>query len=226
MDRYVIRQALLNAVTGFLPRMTGIVLDVGCGDMPYRQLILGEAPRITGYLGMDIPGDTYGRPGLYWDGSSMPLSAGSVDTVLATEVLEHCAHPEIVLSEVARIMKPGGTLALSTPFLWPLHDVPHDEFRYTPFALRRLLQDAGFVQIDIRPLGGWDASMAQMIGLWVIRRPMSPWKRSIITRLAMPLMRWLLARDCLPCFEHSPMITGLSVTACRAANPSCSKGGR
>jgi len=39
VDTYVIRTALLNAVTSHLPVLTGRLLDVGCGQMPYRELI-------------------------------------------------------------------------------------------------------------------------------------------------------------------------------------------
>ena len=53
--------------------------------------------------------------------------------------------------------------------LWPLHDVPYDECRYTPFAIKRHLRNAGFEQFRLKPLGGWDASLAQMIGLWILR---------------------------------------------------------
>ena len=118
------------------------------------------------------------------------------------------------MRESLRVLKPGGLLFFTVPFLWPLHDVPHDEYRYTPFALERHLRNSGFVQIKLKALGGWDASLAQMIGLWVVRRPMSSRKRSILSRLALPIVRYLARHDRLPQeFDESLMITGLSGTA-------------
>jgi hypothetical protein len=53
-----------------------------------------------------------------------------------------------------------------------------------------------------------------MIGLWVIRRPMSSRKRAILSRLALPIIRYLARRDRLPGkFGEGFMITGLSGTA-------------
>ncbi len=102
---------------------------------------------------------------------------------------------------------------ITVPFLWPLHDVPYDEYRYTPFALRRLLEGAGFTDITVRPLGGWDASLAQLPGLWALRRPMPVWKRRIVKLLTQPLVRHLLRHDHVPDPRSVPMITGLMALA-------------
>jgi SAM-dependent methyltransferase len=118
------------------------------------------------------------------------------------------------MREALRVLRPGGLLFFTVPFLWPLHEVPHDEYRYTPFALERHLRNAGFEQIKLRALGGWDASLAQMIGHWALRRPMSPRKRAILSRLALPIVRFLAGRDQPPReFGESSMITGISGTA-------------
>lgn len=213
LDTYIVRKAIVNSVTAFLPVVKGVVLDLGCGSMPYRSLLIGQCPEISAYVGVDIPSDIYNRPDIYWDGVNLPFRDCSIDTLLATEVLEHCPRPELVLAEVFRVLRPGARALFTVPFLWPLHDIPHDEFRFTPFAMRRLLMDAGLGQIDVRALGGWDASLAQMIGLWVQRRPIAPVKRKIVALAALPVMRALLARDRTTDFDRSPMLTGLCATA-------------
>jgi SAM-dependent methyltransferase len=149
------------------------------------------------------------KPDLTWDGTRIPLDPTSVDSGMATEVLEHCPEPAVVLQEIHRVLRPGGVFFMTVPFLWPLHDVPHDEYRYTPFALDRLLRQAGFNERIIKPLGGWDASLAQMLGLWVTQRPMPLWKRRIMRRLSLPVVKWLLKHDHVPDPRSSPMITGL-----------------
>jgi len=192
--------------------------------MPYKSIVLAPPSRATTYIGLDLdPGilaNVHGTPiynscpDLIWGGRKIPLPDNSVNVAMATEVLEHAPTPETILQEVWRVLVPGGLFFLTVPFLWPLHDVPHDEFRYTPFALTRLLSRAGFVDVSLKPTGGWDVSLAQMIGLWVRRRPMSPQWRRITSVVVQPVMWWLQARDRIPQLDQgTPMIAGLAGTA-------------
>jgi ubiquinone/menaquinone biosynthesis C-methylase UbiE len=218
LDGWLHRTAVRDAVVRELPRMEGTVLDVGCGTAPYRELVLSAPSRATRHIGLDMPSERYPLQELTWDGRTMPLPDSSVQQVLLTEVLEHCPDPAAVLAECLRVLTPGGRLLLTVPFLWPLHEVPYDEYRYTPFALERLLGTAGFAGVDVRALGGWDASLAQMLGLWVRRRPMSARKRALLSRALVPVVRQLVARDRKPdAFRESTMLTGLSATAVRPA---------
>ncbi len=215
LDIFAVRQAILDALHFHLKDFSGTLLDIGCGYMPYKQLILKPPSHVQKYIGLDLKDNTYQKPDLEWDGCTIPLSDNSVDCALATEVLEHCPEPELLMREALRVLKPGGLLFFTVPFLWPLHDVPHDEYRYTPYSLERHLRNVGFEQINLKALGGWDASLAQMIGLWVRRRLMRfPRKRAVLSRLVLPLI-WLLTKlDQPPTeFYESCMITGLSGTA-------------
>ncbi len=208
------KKAIFSALRNALPCFSGTLLDVGCGDMPYKSLILERPSRVEKYIGLDMQGNKYNEPDLKWDGRTIPLSNHSVECVILTEVLEHCAEPEFVLREVHRVMRPAGSLFHTVPFLWPLHDVPNDEYCYTPFALERHLKNSGFNQIRLKALGGWDASLAQMIALWVSRRPMSPRKRKIFSLFSFLIVNYLSRRDRPPIkFNESCMITGLSGTA-------------
>jgi SAM-dependent methyltransferase len=214
LDKFLIRQRILMALCAQLHEFKGTVLDIGSGTMPYKSLVLSPPSRAERYFGLDLKDNIYQRPDLEWDGEKLPLEDNSVDCVLATEVLEHCPDVDVVLRESQRALKPDGLFFFTVPFLWPLHDVPHDEYRYTPFSLARHLRDAGFTSIKLRPLGGWDASLAQMLGLWVRRRPMSSRIRRILSALALPIIRFLVSSDRLPQeFGESCMITGLSGTA-------------
>jgi SAM-dependent methyltransferase len=167
---------------------------------------------------MDLHDNIYGKPDLEWDGKAIPLDSDSVECALATEVFEHCAEPQIVLQEIARVLKPKGILFFTVPFLWPLHDSPHDEYRYTPFSMERHLRSAGFTELTMRALGGWDASLAQMIALWVKRRPMSRWKHAILATCATPLVSYLCKRDSPPAvYTDQQMITAIAGTAVKPA---------
>ncbi len=215
LDRYTMRTAILNALRKNLVHFKGCLLDVGCGKMPYKKMIL-EASGVQAYLGLDIEGALLYEPGSgpdhTWDGLKMPFCDAAFDTVMATEVLEHCPDPGIVLAEVYRVMKPGAVFFFTVPFIWPLHEVPHDEYRYTPFALQRFLQNAGFTNINIKATGGWHASLAQMLGLWVRRAPMGEVKKNILSSLLKPVIKMLLKKDSITTLEftESQMIIGLS----------------
>jgi SAM-dependent methyltransferase len=222
LDRYYIRKSILNAITQHLPALHGMLLDIGCGEMPYKQYILSNS-NVEKYIGLDIKNPKYQTavlPDLFWDGKRIPLGDNSVDCAMATELFEHLPEIESVLTEINRVLKPGKQLVFTLPFLWPLHDMPQDEFRYTPFSLRRLLENSKFEAVTIEALGGWDASLAQMIGLWVKRSPMTTEARNLFSDDLFSFYKYLLAQESSQknlsysdMLTNSTMITGLSGTA-------------
>lgn len=214
MDRFLIRSAILRAIRSSTEQLRGTVLDVGCGQMPYREMLLGEGYRAEKYIGLDLEVNPIHRnqPDIVWIEGKIPLADESVDSALCTEVLEHIPDPDRFLTEVARVLKPGGTLVFTVPFLWPLHEVPYDNYRYTPFSLQRHLTCAGFRKIDIWATGGWDYALAQMIALWMRRRPGSLFMKVARTMFFWPLFLFLASRpfkDVPKPWREGQMITGL-----------------
>lgn len=214
LDRFFIRQSIFEAINLSKSNFNGSLLDIGCGKMPYKKYLL-ENSAITAYVGLDIENaleyKTGIKPDHTWDGITMPFGDNSFDCAFGTEVLEHCPFPNITLKEVNRVLKPGGVFFFTVPFIWPLHEVPYDEFRYTPFSMERLLKDAGFSVIDIKATGGWHASLAQMLGLWVKRSPLTPLKKKYFSLIFKPIIKKLLKWDkhIAVNFSESQMITGL-----------------
>ena len=182
--------------------------------------------RVDNYIGLDLADNPYQSPDLIWDASNIPMKSRSVNGVLATEVLEHCPDPANVLSEAYRILADNGFLFLTAPFLWPLHDVPNDQYRYTPWSRSKgCSRRRDSVDVEVKPLGGYDASLAQMIGLYVKRRSRTNVYKNIIgpvlAFLAVPLVRVLTRMDDpQEAFREGLMITGLWATARKRNRPS------
>lgn len=217
IDRFLIRSSILDALKHNHAKFIGVLLDVGCGQSPYKPLLMSSPGQVKSYIGLDLENNPIhaNQPDITWRDGKIPLDDNTVDCAICTEVLEHCPNPEAVLKEICRVLVPNGILFLTVPFLWPLHEVPHDEYRYTPFSLSRHLSASGFADIELRPLGGWDASLAQMLGLWVRRRPMRGWVKAMLSYLLLLPIRWLINKDKQKknSFAESAMITGLSGTA-------------
>lgn len=218
MGFYSVRTAILESVKTETKFFYGQVLDVGCGFMPYRKIIESN-PRVEKYVGMDLEKPTYYghiEPDLKWNGEKIPLTDESVDCVMATEFLEHYAEPEKILKEIRRVLKPGGRLYATVPFVWNLHEIPHDEYRYTPYSLERHFAAAGYKNVRIKSLGGWNCALAQMIGLWITFSKMNRFARVVLRGLLFPFYVLLIKTDRktngFDGFENS-MFSGLSLTA-------------
>ncbi len=212
IDLYFQRKSIFQAITNNLPSFKGQLLDAGCGKMPYRNYILLNS-KVENYVGLDIENalsyDENVKPDVTWDGKTMPFPDHTFDCAFATEVLEHVPNTASYLKEVHRVLKPDGIFFFTTPFLWPLHEAPHDEYRITPFAMNRLLKESNFNKIEIDALGGWNASLAQMMGLWLRRSPMSGRMRKILSFIFYPGIKFLIDRD-KPVIQDGSMITGIS----------------
>ena len=119
------------------------VLDVGCGTQPYRS----RFPQAS-FVGIDV--EVSGRsadakqPDVYFDGLHIPFANDEFGLVMCIEVLEHAIEPTVLLSEMQRVLRPGGRLVLSTPFMWGEHEAPFDFRRYSANGLRRVVEQAGF----------------------------------------------------------------------------------
>jgi ubiquinone/menaquinone biosynthesis C-methylase UbiE len=214
ISMYVMRSCIWKAVQACAPKLSGHLLDVGCGRKPYRQFLL-DNKYITQYTGLDIETaivyDDSVKPDYTWDGHNMPFDDNSFNTLMATEVLEHCPDPKQVINEMKRVLKPGGLLFFTVPFLWNLHEVPHDEYRYTPFALQRIFKECGMEEIELFAHGGWNMSMAQMIGMWVTATKRGA-RRRRWAKLLNPVIKRLMKKDMQQqpvSFEDGMMINGM-----------------
>jgi SAM-dependent methyltransferase len=92
------------------------------------------------------------KPDILCDACDMQgkVADNSYDMAILMEVLEHIPTPDRALAEIRRVLKPGGILIGSTPFLFPIHGAPHDYYRYTTHGLQYLLRDYKDVKVTGR----------------------------------------------------------------------------
>ncbi|OZB57547.1 MAG: hypothetical protein B7X35_00935 [Halothiobacillus sp. 14-56-357] len=112
-------------------RIHGRLLDIGCGEKPLMPF-LGDG---VDYIGLDYPPTVAkgysGKADVFGDGQCLPFADASFDCITILDVMEHLPNPEAAFGEMLRVLKPGGILISQTPFLYPLHDLPHDFQRWT-----------------------------------------------------------------------------------------------
>jgi SAM-dependent methyltransferase len=131
---------------------TGLTLDLGAQGGPYAS----HFPRRIGLdlraaAGVHVVGDA----------RRLPVRDAAFDVVLCTEMLEHVPEPQLAIDEMWRVLRPGGTLLLTTRFLFPIHDAPHDYFRFTKYGLRHLLRR--FEVLELREEAGAIGTLAILL---------------------------------------------------------------
>ena len=154
-----LHQDTLRLVEG---HATGPCLDAGSGRSPWKPGLEARGVRV---FSLDVE-DRAGEVDLIADLQDMPeVSDASMGTVLCTQVLELVPRPWDAVSEIARVLVPGGHLILSVPHLSMLHEVPHDYFRFTRYGLASLLEERGFAVVEMRECGGLVALLSHTASL-------------------------------------------------------------
>jgi len=194
---FAVRTALLEAVTALRQNIRGKVLDLACGVMPYKDFLMSNG-KIDSYYGVDLEPTIYHnqlKPDKYWDGKNIPFESDTFDWVITTEFFEHYFDIGQLLKEIRRVLKKDGSIFFTVPFIWTLHEVPYDEFRYTPYSLEKLLKKAEYDSIEIKALGGFNRSLATMIGLWLDYYPLKAYQKKILKSGLIPFYKFLLKKD-------------------------------
>lgn len=125
-----------------------IVLSVGGG--PGR-----ENPRV-----INLNVDAFDSVDIVGDGASIPLADASVDAVTCNAVIEHVPRPDHLISEMRRVLKPGGYLQLMVPFVFPFHEYPGDYQRYSASGILELTRD--FEKVELCVLTGPTSALLVM----------------------------------------------------------------
>ncbi|WP_448701700.1 class I SAM-dependent methyltransferase [Mucilaginibacter sp. AW1-3] len=161
--RYVPLTHLRDATLKNLSALTAdkkdlLLVDFGCGNMPYREVI---EPMVSKYLGVDLEMNPKAEHHIDFD-SKTTLPGNYCDIILSNQVLEHVDSPSGYLQEAFRILKPGGSMVCSTHGYWFYHPTPNDYWRWTSSGLRRTIEMEGFQVTSFFGIMGLAASGLQL----------------------------------------------------------------
>lgn len=166
------------------------------------------------YIGADLAGNPDADVEIGPDGR-LPVADGSVDAVLSTQVLEHVTDPNVYLDEVVRVLRPGGSLVLSTHGIMYYHRDPEDYWRWTHAGLESLLAGRGLAVRESQAVLGLTGVALQLLQdsfAWRLPRRLRPALFAVVqfaiertdrretleTRLANPLVLGVRAESSAP----------------------------
>jgi SAM-dependent methyltransferase len=149
----------------------GRLLDLGCGMVP---LYASYRDYVTENICVDWKNTLHQNP--YLDREvditgDLPFAADTFNTIILSDVLEHIPTPEYLWREMERVLAPNGKLIMNVPFLYWLHEQPHDYYRYTEFALRRFVEGVAMRVIELTPMGGASEVLADIFAKSAVRLP-------------------------------------------------------
>lgn len=131
------------------------ILDAGGGSSPYRQYV---ASATDDYVVLEVDrivtDKRDDRSVVIGDVHTLPFCDEQFDLILLTEVLEHLYDPIRAIGHLARTLKPGGLIFLTTPQYWHVHGWPSDYYRYTNYGLEYLCRRSGLECVRTETQGG------------------------------------------------------------------------
>ncbi len=172
--------------------LRGKCIDIGCGDMPFRQVV---EQNVRQYDSVDIEKRSPDVKYLADIQDMSVIESNSYDSALCLEVLEHVADPFKAASEIHRILKKGAKLVCSVPHLSRLHEEPHDYYRYTKYGLRYLFEESGFHVISIEPTGGLFCFLGHQLSTILL---LPVWHIPILKNIVFCINKWCVVK--LFCF--------------------------
>jgi ubiquinone/menaquinone biosynthesis C-methylase UbiE len=162
------------------PKFHGDILDIGCGDSPYRVFLKLDQVK---YFGIDIVDqdkfDYHNERIVPFDGKKIPFDDKYFDVIICTEVLEHVENFHELIGEMHRVMKIGANGFITVPWSARFHYIPYDYFRYTPSSLKLMFKEFEYVIIENR---GTDLAVIanKLVILWLRNLMPKNWKALFI----------------------------------------------
>ena len=145
------RELVMDLIRRHVATAHPVIVDIGCGTGATARA-LGRVGRVVGVDFSPLALEACASRGLpellRARAEAIPLASGSVDAIVATDILEHLDDDLAALAEFRRILKPGGQVVLTVPayqFLWSEHDLAlQHRRRYVAGQVAELAGRAGF----------------------------------------------------------------------------------
>ena len=139
------------------------LLDVGCGQKPYKSLF---TPYTTSYIGVDPVENPDAEVRGFVE--ALPIADESCEVAICIQVFEHCDDPAKAVSELARVTAPGGRVLVSTHGVMAYHPSPTDYWRWTHAGLEKLFRDnADWASVRVSPASGTTACLGMIASLYL-----------------------------------------------------------
>lgn len=149
---FLVRNRLLKGILAYKDKLSGVLLDFGCGSKPYQKLFTVEK-----YIGLDFDSQGHDHSNehidMFYDGKKIPFPDEYFDSVFSSEVFEHVFNLEEIIPEICRVTKTGGLILVTCPFAICEHEQPNDYARYSSFALKHLMEKNGYEVVSYEKLG-------------------------------------------------------------------------
>ncbi len=184
----------------YTPFYKGVMLDLGCADKPFEEFF---SKYISSYIGVDWTNCLHGSKAdiVANLNEKLPIEDDFADTIVSLNVLEHLYDPQGFLKESFRVLKDDGTIILHIPFMWWVHEAPHDYFRYTPYGLRYLLSEAGYTDIKVQPIAGFFTTILMKINYFSLRAIKgSKLRQKVVKNLLKPF--WYINQKIAPKLDN------------------------
>jgi SAM-dependent methyltransferase len=179
---------------------SGSLYDFGAGESPYKAFF---ETLVDEYISVDWSQSVHDTNlNIVADlNSELPIESNVADSIVSLSVLEHLNNPKMMLNEAFRVLSPGSPILIQVPWQWRIHEAPYDYYRYTPFALEKMLEDAGFEAVNVEAQCGIFTTLVLKLNYFTRRMIRGPkWLRCLLKVLLIPA--WFFGQLIAPFLDH------------------------
>ena len=180
-----------SVLEAFSHEMHGVVVDIGGKRENKRGGFQPPEDRAKSWWFVNLDMST--KPNVCGDVQQLPLRGKSVDCVICTEVLEHLPHPERCVNEIHRLLRDGGLVLASIPFLYPVHADPYDYQRFTEDGLQELFSE--FKSVEVYRMGGYAGTLGLLLEIGLAGLVGTSLRQKILRWSMKWVSRWLCQYD-------------------------------
>jgi SAM-dependent methyltransferase len=143
---------------GVRPGPDDVVFNLGSGAQDFR---------VKGFKVYNLDLVRYKPVKVVGDVCHLPIKTGSLLAAMSYVVLEHIGDLEGTLSEMERVVRPGGFIYIAIPFLQPFHSCPGDRLRWTHEGAASLYESSSLELVERGVLGGPTSALLWTFQAWV-----------------------------------------------------------